>query len=475
MHDVTQIRSPRAAIYTRQSKDSLGTGLAVARQLAEDEKLCAARGWTVMARLTDNDVSASNGKPRPAFTELMRLVDTEAVDVIVVWAVDRLVRRLADLETVISACEKHGVRLATVSGDLDLSTDQGRLVGRILASVARGEVERKSARQKLAYEQAADAGKRRTSCPRAFGWQADRVTIDPAEAAAIRDAADALLGGGTLTGVAREWTARGLRPPKAPYGPLVLHPWDRKSIRGMLTNPAVAGIATKHGEETGVRGEWEPILTEETWRAVVALLGDPGRKQARAVQTLLGGIGRCPCGNYVTGSVARIGYHTYRCNAETQNGRAGPHTGLKAEDVNWYVAEVMVGRLSRDDVGDLITPPPGIDTTALHREAVSLRKKMETDAVDEMKGSISRAQLRARSEYATRRLAEIGDSLAAAAVTSVLAPFANGEPAREVWDGLGLDRQRAVVDELCMVTLLPRGKGVRTFDPAKVVIAWRDK
>jgi DNA invertase Pin-like site-specific DNA recombinase len=51
--------------------------------------------------LTDNDVSASSRKPRPAFTRLLELVDAKAMDVVIVWAVDRLVRRLPDLEDLI--------------------------------------------------------------------------------------------------------------------------------------------------------------------------------------------------------------------------------------------------------------------------------------------------------------------------------------------------------------------------------------
>ena len=86
------------------------------------------------------------------------MIDSRAVDVVAVWAVDRLVRKLADLEDVIERCENANVRLATVSGDMDLSTDAGRLMGRILASVARGEVERKSARQRRAYQQRAELG-----------------------------------------------------------------------------------------------------------------------------------------------------------------------------------------------------------------------------------------------------------------------------------------------------------------------------
>src|SRR5947207_1952466 len=211
----------------------------------------------------------------PGFQRVMAMVDQRQIDVVIVWAVDRLVRKLADLEHVIDACESAGVKLATVSGDLDLSTDQGRLVGRILASVARGEVERKSTRQKLANQQAARAGKRRTGTPRPFGYEDDHVTPRPAEAEAIRWAADALLGGSTISAVMREWARLGLHPPQN-HG----RPWYRNSVATIMRNPALAGIRTYRGEAVA-EGDWKPILPRETWEAVRALLDDPARKPPR--------------------------------------------------------------------------------------------------------------------------------------------------------------------------------------------------
>jgi DNA invertase Pin-like site-specific DNA recombinase len=70
---------------------------------------------------SDNDVSASNGKVRPAYARLLRAAETGQLDVIVSWAVDRLTRRLVELEHLIDLSESTGVTVATVSGDLDLT------------------------------------------------------------------------------------------------------------------------------------------------------------------------------------------------------------------------------------------------------------------------------------------------------------------------------------------------------------------
>ncbi|MCA1696224.1 MAG: recombinase family protein, partial [Actinobacteria bacterium] len=86
----------RAVLYLRQSVDRAGDELGVTRQRQDCERLAAERGWSIVATLSDNDTSASEGHRRK-FAELLRLIDSKAVDVVVVWAIDRLVRRLADL------------------------------------------------------------------------------------------------------------------------------------------------------------------------------------------------------------------------------------------------------------------------------------------------------------------------------------------------------------------------------------------
>jgi len=155
----TQPATPdRAVIYLRESVDQDGDAHNVANHLADCRRLTDRRGWTVTRVLCDNDVSATNGKRRPEWEALLRMIEDHAMDRLVVWAADRLLREPTDLELLIKLCERENMPIATATGDLDLSNDQGRLVARILTAVAKGEVERKSARQKLANSEAALAG-----------------------------------------------------------------------------------------------------------------------------------------------------------------------------------------------------------------------------------------------------------------------------------------------------------------------------
>jgi DNA invertase Pin-like site-specific DNA recombinase len=457
----------RAVIYTRQGKEAEGNGQAVAGQLEACERLATQRGWQIVARESDNDMSASPGKPRPGWQRVMAMIESGQTDVVIVWAVDRMVRRLADLEAVIDACERASVKLATVSGDLDLSTDQGRLVGRILASVARGEVERKSARQIAANQQAARAGKRRTGCPRPFGYEDDHVTIRPAEADAIRWAADALLGGSTVSAVARGWTARGLPSPQN-HG----RPWQRNSVSTIMRNPALAGLISYRGEIIG-DGNWPAILPREQWQAVVNLLNDPARKPPRGVRTLGGGLFRCSCGNTMQGSINATGRPVYRCNPQTRGQAPGPHCQQMIAPVDEHVTAEVLARLMDADLAEVIAPKRP-ELAPLHREAAALRANLDTLAADMVAGLITRSQLIAATERGQARMAEIAAALAAAASMSALAPFATAESALAVWDSLDGARRRAVIDALAEVVLLPAGRGARSFDPGTVAMRWRE-
>jgi len=125
------------AIYARQSMDR-ATG--IDRQLTRCRALAVSRGWEVMAEFEDNAVSAF--KSRGAGTAWSRLLASSA-EVIVSVNLDRLLRGQADLLTIIAA----GKTVATVEGDLDLTTADGRFRARTpdLSRHVRGEPQARTA------------------------------------------------------------------------------------------------------------------------------------------------------------------------------------------------------------------------------------------------------------------------------------------------------------------------------------------
>jgi site-specific DNA recombinase len=238
-------------------------------------------------------------------------------------------------------------------------------------------------------------------------------------------------------------------------------------------NPRVAGLSAYRGQIVGT-GQWQPLVAEETWRAVRAILEDPARKPPRGVRTLLSGLARCPCGNVVTGMPSHAGHQIYRCAPPTRSaGFAAGHVARRDAPVEAFIEKTVIARLSRPDAADLVAAPDlGLDVTGLRAEAAAIRGNLEEMAADRALGLVTRAQLLAATERGNARLEDIAGLLAGAA-RDESPPLVSADNVAAVWEGLDLARKRAVIKTLMMVTLLSPGKGARRgFDPAAVQVRW---
>src|SRR5487761_79666 len=115
-----------AGIYCRISEDREGAGLGVQRQREDCETIAQTRGWDVAHVYVDNDISAYSGKPRPEYRKLMEDIESGFLQAVVVWHLDRLHRQPKELEAFIDLVERKQVSLASVSGEHDLATPEGR-------------------------------------------------------------------------------------------------------------------------------------------------------------------------------------------------------------------------------------------------------------------------------------------------------------------------------------------------------------
>ena len=274
----------KTALYLRQSLDRDENKLAIGRQRDACLDLCMTKGWTDTVEYADNDSSASTGR-RHDYEQMLTDIAAGAIGAVVCYRLDRLHRQPRELEHFIDVANRHRVALATVTGDTDLSTEEGRLVARIMGAVDRAEVEKKSARQKLANRQRAKAGT--VGVQRTFGYDGNKIVEHEAEA--IRTACRALLNGATLWSIAKDWNTQGLKTSKG-------YLWEGSKVRQMLLRPSIAGLAVYDGEILdGVTPAWEPIVDRDTWEAVRKLLSDPKRFTGRSMgrKHLLSGIAYC--------------------------------------------------------------------------------------------------------------------------------------------------------------------------------------
>jgi site-specific DNA recombinase len=166
-----------AAVYARISADKDGSQLGVKRQIKDCLELARRRDWPVAEVYVDDDISAFNGKPRPAYRRLLADLKAGQRDAVIVWHLDRLHRQPKELEEFFDVCDAANVRhLASVTGDVDLATHDGRFMARILGAVARKSSDDMSRRIQRKLLERAEAGKPTMGGDRPYGYEPDRVT-----------------------------------------------------------------------------------------------------------------------------------------------------------------------------------------------------------------------------------------------------------------------------------------------------------
>jgi len=229
------------AIYTRVSREDLEEPASTRRQERACRNFVEAKGWQVADIWEDVDVSAyERGVRRPAFEDLMKVVAGAKVNGVVVWKLDRLVRRVADFERFWTRCDRAGVFLASATEPIDSTSEMGLAVIRILVTFANVESTSIGLRLRARMEEKARAG-----IPlgrgRFFGLKASWTEVIEDEAELIREAARRFLGGESLVAIAADWRGRGLCPPNG-------GDWDRAKLQRILASSQVVGDNSFSGE-----------------------------------------------------------------------------------------------------------------------------------------------------------------------------------------------------------------------------------
>lgn len=283
----------KAFIYCRISQDREGSGLGVQRQEEDCRKLAADKGLDVVEVYIDNDVSAYSGKPRPQYLAMLKALGAGGASVVLCWHTDRLHRSPTELEEYIKVSEAAGVYTHTVkAGQLDLATDSGRMVARMLGAAARYESDVKSTRAKRKMEELARKGQF-TGGYRPFGWHIVNGSpqLNPEEAAAVEQLNHDVLNGRSLGSMARSLNEQG-------FLSTLGNEFGAVTVRQILLRARNAGLAEYKGEIVGP-SEFPAIVSEDVYRAVVSLVTDPkrGRFHSNKPKFLLVGIAQCHCGS----------------------------------------------------------------------------------------------------------------------------------------------------------------------------------
>lgn len=446
-------------LYARLSKDDQGTELGVDRQVREvTEQIIEPHGWRVRHVRIDNDLSATDPKvTRPAFEALL---STRPVVPIVCWHIDRLVRVSRDLERVIEL----DVNVHTLhAGHIDLSTPAGRAVARTVTAWSTYEGEIRNARQRAQQRQRAEAGRRWWST-RPFGFELDG-TVRADEAAVLAQAYANVLSGVTLAGVARAWNEAGVPRPKGEGR------WTSQHVGNMLRAPRNAAILTHNSVEAG-RGDWQPVVDVDTYRATMRVLSDPGRRTGGgAISSLATGLLVCGvCGGPARGATwkgrGRTSEAIYQCATArcVRANKAWLDLVLGEYVVNW-LARPASAAVFEEDVTDV---------SELREEVTRLRERLEALGEDYAEGLITREAMRSGSVRLSERLERAEGALAQVHASQPLSALRGATDVRSQWEEMPLDHRRATLKALVdRIVLNRRPSGYRSHQVEDVEVHWR--
>src|SRR5690606_12331435 len=104
------------------------------------------------------DKQTGDNLNRPAFERLQRDIFNGEVATVVMWRLDRLSRKMRDCINVLCDWCERGVRVVSVTQQLDLSGTVGRMIAAVLLTVAEMEQETRRERQAAGIAAAKERG-----------------------------------------------------------------------------------------------------------------------------------------------------------------------------------------------------------------------------------------------------------------------------------------------------------------------------
>jgi site-specific DNA recombinase len=461
----------RLAIYARLSQDRDGTQTATARQIADCRALAEAKRWPIVGAYQDTDLTAYRRVTRPDYERLLADLELGAVDGVLVWKLDRLVRHPAEFERFWAVCERRGAILASVHEPVDTSSELGLVIVRILVAFARLESATISLRQKSKAAELARAGRPHMGGRRAFGFTPDWRAHEPTEVALIRDAARRVLAGESVNSIARDWNGQGVHSPAG-------NPWRASSVARLLRSPHLAGFRRHHGAIVG-EGDWPPILDHDTFdRLTVTLATGHGRSLGPPRRYLLtGGIARCGlCDAPLTARPSKAGKPRYICAKAPGRPGCGRIT-VSAEPLEAFVAETIFAALDSPSFSATlhnlqINEQDAALARALHADEQALEQLHVDHYVERI---IDRAGFIVAKRALEDRIIREREQLAHRSRNTLLAELPPGAAAaRAAWEHQSVEWRRAFVSVFLESVRVHRGQpGRLPFNPERVEVVWR--
>lgn len=249
----------RAAIYIRVSTlDQAREGYSLAAQRKTLTDWCVSRGHEIYSVYADEGISGKDIAHRPACKTMLDDAYSEKFDIILIWALSRFTRSVADLYDTWDKLSRHNVSIVSCTEGFDTSIPTGRAMMGVLGVFAQMERELTAERVSFALAERASQGKR--TCSDVLGYDPkgkDDLVINETEAEIVRLIFSKFIEYQSYLPVAEVVNAMGYRGRRG-------KPFKAESIKKIVTRPIYNGFYRFKGNL--YKGNFEPIISDKDWR-----------------------------------------------------------------------------------------------------------------------------------------------------------------------------------------------------------------
>jgi site-specific DNA recombinase len=399
-----------AAIYVRVStagQEADGTSLDT--QEAACRAYAVEHGYTVAERNIYREThTGAELWERPRLSALREAVRAEALDAVIVYALDRLSRKQAHVAIIADECERAGSVLLFVTEEFEQSA-VGEFIRGAKAFAAELEREKIRERTQRGLLARAKGGKLRPGARPLYGYRwADEskgaYIVDPEKSAIVRRIFNESMNGWSLRRIASDLQEKGIVSPTGRAR------WSQETVRTILNHPGYTGKAVANTtQSTKRRGKstWKTIprpesdhipLPEGTIPALIppavwgAVQDRLKRNQAESRRNskhpehflLRGGIVRCGyCGRAVATKYTDKQEVYYQANQKGRTDEACPSLAMDAKTLD----RIVWGHIEQDVL---------LNDDTIAREVAKVRQvdptRGEVERIDQMLAEIAAKQ-----------------------------------------------------------------------------------
>jgi site-specific DNA recombinase len=366
----------RVCLYTRISTDEENQPTSLHSQRERLEAFCKVQdGWHIVGHEEDRSTGAKLN--RPGLTHALELARADKIDLLLVYRVDRLSRKVRQLAQLAEELDRLGVVLRSATEPFDTGSAAGRMMLQMLGVFAEFEHATIVDRVTAGIERRAKEGRWATGrLP--FGYrrnEAKEVIPDERTAPIVRRIFELYTSGrlGTAA-IARQLADEQAAAPPSGWQPAV--------VQFVLQNEAYLGRVLWRGES--LPGLHESLVDELSFQRAQRLLRERGEdmalRRSNPGDYLLSGLIRCGrCRRAYVGASARGNgglYHYYACSGRQKLGRKGCDGDRIPRDKLEVAVIHQLATLYRD--GTLIRDALEAATAKAHKAQPALKEQRRT-------------------------------------------------------------------------------------------------